>query len=436
MIQIMKRDLYTALLKWKTSKTRKPLILRGARQVGKTHLLKAFGETEYSNMVYLNFEKDAGLAGFFAGSLEPKDILVALRNYKRQKIEARNTLLIFDEVQECATALNSLKYFFEEAPEFHIVAAGSLLGVKLSSDKGFPVGKVNFLELFPMSFFEFLDAAERPLYRQMLEEISSPNPVPEPIHHELIELIRTYLFVGGMPEAVARYINNKELQSVREIHHEILKAYSLDFAKHAPKTLIAKITAVWESIPSQLARENKKFMFSAIRQSARGRDYEDAIVWLADAGLILRCFHLSAPRLPLSGYKNSDAFKVFSLDVGLLSTMSHVPISIALQTNELFTEFKGALTENLAAQLLMTRHLPLYYWTSNGSAEVDFIIEHEGQVFPLEVKSGMTSKHKSLQVYQQKYNPSKVVRASLNNLRKDGELLNIPLYFIERILAI
>lgn len=428
----MKRNKYNELLKWKDSQIRKPLIVRGARQVGKTHLLKLFGKNEYESCLYLNFEADPDLGGLFTHSLKPSTLLDNIRIYLNQDIEPGKTLLIFDEIQESPEALNSLKYFQEQASKYHVVAAGSLLGVKVGHVKGFPVGKVNFLDLYPFSFFEFLAATGKNKLCDFLLRLNKIENIPEPIHHELLLLLKKYMYIGGMPEAVDEYVKTENLLSIRKIQNEILDAYALDFAKHAPKDQLMKITSVWESIPAQLAKENKKFIFSAIRKSARGREYETAIQWLTDAGLIYKSYNISTPKLPLAGFSNKNTFKVFLLDVGLLSAMSHISARSVIDEDGLFSEFHGAFTENYIAQELAKKHYPLYYWTSEGLAEVDFIVEHDMHVFPLEVKAGISRKKKSLLVYGDKYHPEILLRTSLMNLRKDGNICNFPLYLINQ----
>jgi len=429
----MKRYLYADLKTWKNSKNRKPLILRGARQVGKTYLLKIFGKQEYETVIYLNFEKDPRLAGLFSGSLDPATILSNISIHLNQVIKPENTLLIFDEIQECPAALNSLKYFCEEAPQYHVASAGSLLGVKLANTKGFPVGKVNFLDLYPLCFFEFLTAVGKDKLHDFLTSLNQFKEIPAPFHDELILLLKKYLFIGGMPEAVAEYINNNDLFSVTKIQMAILDAYALDFAKHAPNEELMRITQVWESIPSQLAKENKKFIFSVLQKSARGREYETAIQWLTEAGLIYKAYNISVPKLPLVGFANKNAFKVFLLDVGLLSALSNIPAQLVIDNNKLFSEYSGAFTENYVAAELAQQSHRLFYWTSEGIAEVDFIIEHQMNIYPLEVKAGLSRKKKSLLVYGDKYKPLCLLRASLMNLRKDGNICNFPLYLISKI---
>lgn len=426
----MERNLYSILLKWKQSQDRKPLILRGARQVGKTHLLKTFGAREYESVAYLNFEDDTHLGDFFAKGLKPEKILDQLRIYLDSPIETNKTLLIFDEIQECPNALNSLKYFCENAPQIHMVAAGSLLGIKMTNEKGFPVGKVNFADLYPLTFFEFLNAIGKNTLSNFLANTKSFAAISNPIHEETLMLLKKYFFIGGMPEAVSKFINTQNMRDVRIVQKEILDAYELDFAKHAPSQQVIKISLTWKSIPSQLSKENKKFIFTAVRQSARGRDYEEALQWLADAGIILRSFHISTPQIPLSGYTNFNAFKVFSLDVGLLAAQSNVPQQAILEAHQLFTEFKGALTENFIAQELRAKQCPLFYWTSEGTAEIDFVVEHESKIFPLEVKSGLSKHKKSLLAYDEKYHPSHLSRVSPMNLEQNGRVSNFPLYLI------
>ncbi len=429
----MKRDIYKQLEEWKASGRRKPLILNGARQVGKTYALKHFGKTSYEKMVVLNFEKNDNLAAYFNNTLDPKELIKVLSIYTGVDIEPHNTLIVFDEVQDCPNALNSLKYFCEEAPEYHVAAAGSLLGVKIAKGKGFPVGKVNFLNLYPLTFFEFLSATGHEKYREMLEECTVFNPFALPLHDKLVDFLKLYFFIGGMPEAVAVYVKTENLNTVREVQLEILSAYERDFSKHAPLHQVMKITTVWKQVHRQLAKENKKFIFSAIRESARGRDYEEAIQWLCDAGLLHKSFLVETPKFPLSAYADSNAFKLFLSDVGLLGAQSSLSPKIVIEGNEMFTEFKGSLTENYIAQeLVATRQKDLYYWTSQGTAEVDFLVEGDHHIFPLEVKAGTNQQKKSLIVYGTKYASSKLSRTTLMNLKHDGNIYNFPLYMICR----
>ncbi|MCH9626962.1 MAG: hypothetical protein S4CHLAM2_05940 [Chlamydiales bacterium] len=429
----MKRDIYKRLEEWKRSERRKPLILNGARQVGKTYSLQHFGKTSYEKVAYLNFEKDEKLAHYFDGTLDPAQLIKMISIHTEVDIEPENSLLIFDEIQNCSKALNSLKYFCEEANAYHVVAAGSLLGVKTAGEKGFPVGKVNFLRLYPLTFFEFLSAMGREKIRLFLEEYCTYEPIPIPMHETLMELLRFYLFIGGMPEAVAEYAKNENLKVTREIQLEILNAYEKDFAKHAPSNEIMKITTVWKQVHRQLAKENKKFVFAAIRKSARGRDYEKAIQWLTDAGLIHKSYLVKFPKFPLSAYADPNIFKLFLADVGLLGAQSNLSAQTIIDGNLLFTEFKGALTENYVAQeLIANRQKEIYYWTSEGAAEVDFLIDEDHEIYPLEVKAGLSQKKKSLLVYKDKYAPTKLIRSTTMNLKHDGEIYNYPLYLISR----
>ena len=429
----MKRDIFQLLEKWKFSPRRKPLILNGARQVGKTYSLKHFGKVSFEKMAYLNFEKDEKLGQYFEGTLDPKQLIKIISIHTEIDIEPNNTLLIFDEIQNCPKALNSLKYFCEEANEYYVVAAGSLLGVKTAGEKGFPVGKVNFLHLYPLTFFEFLSALDQEKTRQYLEEYHTYEPLPNPIHEKLIQLLKLYFYIGGMPEAVAEYVKTQKLSIIREIQLEILNAYEKDFSKHAPPHEIMKITTVWKQIHRQLAKENKKFIFAAIRKSARGRDYEEAIQWLSDAGLIHKSYLVETPKFPLSAYADNNVFKIYLEDVGLLGAQSNLSPQTIIDGDLLFTEFKGALTENYVIQeLIATKHKEPYYWTSEGIAEIDFLIEEEHEIYPIEVKAGTSQKKKSLLVYDKKYGPSKLIRASAMNLKQDGNIYNYPLYLISR----
>lgn len=429
----MKRTIMKNLQDWKRQAKRKPLILMGARQVGKTFVLKKFGELEYENTVYLNFEDNPHLCKLFDASLDPKVILKALSIEMDAEIAEGKTLIIFDEVQECPNALNSLKYFCENASDYHLIAAGSLLGVKLAHVKGFPVGKVQFLTLYPLSFLEFLEALQKVRLKEFIEELKSVEPLPPNLHEKLIGHFKEYLFVGGMPEAVAEYINSQNIAKVREIQEAILNAYSLDFAKHAPKDQIMKINQVWGSIPNQLAKENKKFIYSALRLGGRAKEFENALQWLIEAGLIYKVSLVSTPKIPLSAYASFNVFKIYLVDVGLLGAMSHLSAKTILHENELFQEFRGAIAENYIAQELVHSRYPLFYWASEGKAEVDFVLEQDDLIYPLEVKSGNSTKKQSLRVYGDTYHPKLLIRTSPTNLKKDGDILNCPLYLIEEL---
>jgi predicted AAA+ superfamily ATPase len=427
----MKRKIMQDLLAWKGQSKRKPLLLMGARQVGKTFVLKKFGEEGYVNTVYLNFENNPKLCKLFDDSLDPKAIVKVLSIEMDAEIIEGKTLLIFDEVQECPNALNSLKYFCEEMPGQHIVAAGSLLGVKLAHVKGFPVGKIEFLTLYPLSFLEFLEALGKLKLKDFLEQQKALEPLPPSLHDKLIAHFKEYLFVGGMPEAVYEYVSSQNVAKVRAIQTAVLNAYSLDFAKHAPAAHIMKINQVWNSIPSQLAKENKKFVYSAVREGGRAKEFEVALQWLFEAGLIYKVPLIAVPKIPLSAYADINIFKIYLVDVGLLGAMSNLSAKTLLHENELFQEFRGAITENYIAQELVHSRYLLFYWTSGGEAEVDFIFEQDDHIYPLEVKSGHSSKKKSLKVYGDSYHPQMLIRCSPMNLKKDGNILNCPLYLIE-----
>jgi predicted AAA+ superfamily ATPase len=427
----MKRDIYKKLLEWKQSKRRKPLVLRGARQVGKTYILKEFAKSEYDNYVYLDFEDDPTLDAYFAHRFDKEKIINTLSVYGGVKVSPGSTLLIFDEIQASNRALNALKYFHDYANEYHIAAAGSLLGIKLGGKGAFPVGKVTFRDLYPLSFLEFLDVIGKNTLRGLIEESSDFESFPEPFHIELIELLKYYYFTGGMPEAVAVYCETKDFDDTRKVQKDILDTYMLDFAKHADKNEVMKISAVWRSIPVHLSKENKKFVFSAIRKSARGRDYEIALQWLTDAGLIYKSYNISTPKIPLDAYANTNIFKVFLLDVGLLGAMSRLSADTLINGNAIFTHFYGALVENYAAQQLQCKFPgDLYYWTSPGKAEVDFVFSFNDRIYPLEAKAGFYPQSKSMKVYNEKYKPNMLSRTSLLNLKKNGNSCNYPLYAI------
>ncbi len=428
----MKRDIYQKLLDWKTNPRRKPLLLQGARQTGKTFILKAFGRSEYENVMYCNFEEDPDLDQFFRRDLNPERILKELSIYYDVEIRPSADLIVFDEIQASNRALNALKYFDEKRKDIHIAAAGSLLGVKLSSPGSFPVGKVNFLHLFPMNFMEFLDGMGESRYRKLLENVSEPISLSETFHIHLIDLLRQYYFVGGMPEAVNHFAETANAREVRRIQEEIIKSYIMDFAKHAPASDIPKLTLLWDSIPKHLAKENKKFIFSAVKKSARAREYENALMWLEDAGLIHRATAVGSIKNPLSHYAERACFKVYALDVGLLGAMSRLPVELLSRGDRLFNEYEGALVENFAAQQL-TAHFgqPLHYWRSKGGkAELDFLCEFSGGIYPLEVKAGINPRSKSLRSYDMQFSPPVLARSTLLNLKKDGKIFNLPLYAI------
>src|SRR3989338_2845467 len=429
----MKRDMYQSLISWKTSERRKPLVIQGARQTGKTFLLKEFGKSEYAQIHYFNFEEQPQLGQFFEKNLDPKRILSDLAIYSKRQIHPESDLIVLDEIQTSNAALNSLKYFQENTPEYHLAAAGSLLGVKLSSPGSFPVGKVNFLNSYPLTFLEFLEALGESRYRKVLEDTKDFVPYAEPFHNELIDLLHQYYFVGGMPEAVKCYAERRNPEEVREIQREILNSYVLDFAKHAPTSDIPKLTLIWNSLPMHLAQENRKFIFRAVKKGARSREYENALQWLEDTGLIYRANAVQKSQFPLKYYADKSSFKVYALDVGLLGAMAQTSTTAIVERYRLFEEYKGALAENYVAQELRVflRGQELYYWRSEGGkAEIDFLIELKDHIYPLEVKSGMRSHARSLSYYHQQFSPSFLIRASLLNLKRDAKMINLPLYAI------
>ncbi len=429
----MDRLYLNQLIAWKDADDRKPLVLLGARQVGKTHLLEMLGKEYFEDFIIINFEENQDVHSLFDSNLNPDAIIKALCAFYNITIQPTKTLVIFDEIQECPRALTSLKYFCEKGRQYYIAAAGSLLGLKVNSQSGFPVGKVNLIRLLPMSFLEFLKALNKNQLLEYLQSIDSLSPLPEALHLQSLELLRLYTYVGGMPEAVKKYRDTDNLIEVRQIQNDIVKAYEFDFAKHAEKNQIAKITEVWHSIPQQLAKENKKFIFSVIKNSARAREYEAAIQWLIDAGIVYRCSNITAPKIPLPAYTDGNAFKIYLLDIGLLGAMSDLSSRAVLETNHLFSEFKGALIENIVAQqLIASGQKSLHYWTSSNMAEVDFITSIESMLIPIETKSGKSSKKKSLLVYMNNYKPDITVRASPMNLKQDGNISNYPIYLLER----
>ncbi|MDY6863502.1 MAG: ATP-binding protein [Thermodesulfobacteriota bacterium] len=428
----MKRDIYKKLLEWKSSPRRKPLLLRGARQVGKTYILQEFGGKAYDSIAYFNFEEDPAIDDFFQEKLDPKRIISNLSLYLNLEIKPGKCLIIFDEIQASNNALNGLKYFSEQAQEYHIAAAGSLVGITLSRPRSFPVGKINFLDMYPLTFPEFLDATGRSGLRQLIETKIEFSPFPQPFHNELLDLLGSYFFVGGMPEPVKVFVETGNLGEVRKIQKDIINAYLLDFSKHAITSDISKLNIIWDSIPAHLSKENKKFVFTAIRKSARGREYESALQWLENAGLIYKSYQVTTAKNPLKRYMNRNNFKVFVLDVGILGAMVNLSPQLLAGKDNLLNEFKGAFVENYVAQQLRSeKKVDLYYWTSKGKkAETDFLCEFASQVYPLEAKAGINPKSKSLISFDRQFHPNILSRTTLLNLRHDGRICNYPLYAI------
>lgn len=428
----MQRFIMEELIKWKNSKDRKPLILKGARQVGKTYILKDFGSKYYDNVAYFNFDHDDGLASLFLNTKDPKRIIEQLSLVNGKKINPVSTLIIFDEIQECPNALNSLKYFCEEAREYHVVCAGSLLGIRLSKTS-FPVGKVDFLNLYPMTFSEFLIADDSENLVEVMRKTSEIVNIPKIFEDELIEKLKTYYIVGGMPEVVYSWVNDKDIEKVNKIQHNILSAYENDFSKHTDASEANKISLIWNGIPSQLSRENKKFVYQVVKEGARAREYEGALNWLNDANLITKCYLVNKCAFPLKAYYDLSAYKIYMNDVGLLRRMSNLDSSIILKENKLLEEFKGAFTENYVANVLnyLFDEAPNYYTFDRN--EIDFVIQKNNKIIPIEVKSDKNTNHNSLTKYNTKNDNEISLRFSLNNLSKDGKIVNIPLYFIEYI---
>lgn len=421
------------LYKWKNSKRRKPLIIEGARQVGKTWLMKEFGKQAYSDTVYINFDSNTRMADLFAVDLDTDRLILGLELYAGRKIDSDNTLLIFDEVQEVPKALASLKYFYENAPQYHIVCAGSLLGIALHQGTSFPVGKVDFLKLYPLSFSEFLMATGNERFAKLLKK--QDFEMITNFKQTYIDALKQYYFVGGMPEAVQSFAESKDFNEVRTIQKRIIAAYEQDFSKHAPNEIVPKIRMLWNSIPSQLARENKKFIYGLIREGSRAREYETAIMWLSDCGLVHKVSRVNAAGIPLKAYEDLKAFKLFIVDVGLLGCMTGLHQRTLLDGDDLFVEFKGALTEQYVCQQLKTiEDLGIYYYTNDrGSCEIDFVIDTGEQIIPIEVKAETNLRAKSLKTYRERFEPELSVRTSMADYKKEDWLLNLPLYAIEQI---
>ena len=423
------------LYKWKNSKRRKPLIIEGARQVGKTWLMKEFGKQAYADTVYINFDSNSRMADLFSADLDTDRLILGLELYAGRKINPDNTLLIFDEVQEIPRALASLKYFYENAPQYHIVCAGSLLGIALHQGTSFPVGKVDFLKLYPLSFSEFLMATGNERFAELLK--NQDYEMITSFKQTYIDALKHYYFVGGMPEAVQSFTESKDFNEVRAIQKRILAAYEQDFSKHAPNEIVPKIRMLWNSIPSQLARENKKFIYGLVREGGRAREYETAIMWLSDCGLVHKVSRVNAAGIPLKAYEDLKAFKLFIVDVGLLGCMTGLRQRTLLDGDDLFVEFKGALTEQYVCQQLKTiEDLGIYYYTNDrGSCEIDFVVDTGEQIVPIEVKAETNLRAKSLKTYRERFEPELSVRTSMADYKKEDWLLNLPLYAIENIAA-
>lgn len=429
----MYRNKMEELIKWKESSNRKPLIIRGARQVGKTWLMKEFGKVYYEKCAYINFDDNTRMNKLFDEDFDLDRIIQGLKIESGVNIEPENTLIILDEIQETPKALKALKYFCENAREYHIISAGSLLGVAIHAGTSFPVGKVDFLDLTPLNFFEFLEALNEKAMLQLLK--NNDFDMINVFDTKLKEYLKLYYYIGGMPEVVSAYIENKDLLEVRKIQKTLLDDYEQDFSKHAPSNIVPRIRQLWNNIPTQLAKENKKFIYGLVREGARAREYEIALSWLIDCGLIYQINRVKNSKVPLSAYQDFSAFKLYLLDVGLLSAMAGIDAKTLLEGNEIFEEFKGSLTEQyVLCQLKQCTNLDIFYWSSDtGIAEVDFITQIGRNNIPIEVKASENLQAKSLKTFVQKYNTKFNIRTSMSSYREEDWLINIPLYSIGNI---
>ena len=429
----MKRFALDRLKEWKDKKGRKPLIIRGARQVGKTWLMKEFGNTCFEKVAYVNFDSNTRMKQVFDGEITVERIILAISAETGVSIDSKNTLLIFDEVQEVPKALSSLKYFCENAPEYAIVAAGSLLGVALHKGTSFPVGKVDFMNLYPLSFQEFLCALGEERFVSILQ--GTDVEMVTMFKSKYIDRLREYYYVGGMPEVVQIYAETKDFNRVREIQKNLLNYYQQDFSKHAEVSLVPRLNLVWNSIPMQLAKENKKYIYGQVREGARAKDFELAIQWLLDCGLIHKVQRVNKPSLPLKAYIDFNAFKIFLLDIGLLIAMADLDAQVIIDGNRIFTEFKGALTEQYILQQMIAEVgiEPYYFSTANSKGEIDFLLQGRTSIVPVEVKAEENLRAKRLKAFCNKYQPKFAVRTSMSDYREQEWMTNIPLYNIDRI---
>ena len=431
----MERNLLKKLENWKNSPYRKPLILKGVRQVGKTWLLKEFGKRHYENVAYFNFDENEEYRQFFDTTKDVNRILQNLMLASGRKISPETTLIIFDEVQDCPKVINSMKYFCENAPQYHIACAGSLLGIALAKPSSFPVGKVHFMQVDPMTFTEFLQANGDNNLVHYLEMVDSLNPIPDAFFNPLCEKLKMYFITGGMPEAVLMWTQARDSNATQSALSEIIDAYARDFAKHPNISEFPKISMIWKSVPSQLAKENKKFIYKVVKEGARAREYEDALQWLVNARLVHKIYRSNAPGLPVAAYDDLSAFKIYLVDVGLLRQLAQLAPTIFGDGNRLFTEFKGALTENYILQSLIPQFevMPRYWSQNNPPYEVDFLIQRENDIIPIEVKSAANVASRSLRKFKELF-PDEVklrVRFSLDNLKLDNDVLNIPLFMAD-----
>lgn len=427
----MERTLIARLVEWKEKKNRKPLILKGARQCGKTYLLKEFGKRYYADVAYFNFEENDSLKLIFEKDYDTSRILFELGLVFGKTIQLDRTLIILDEIQECGRAITAMKYFCENAPEYHIVCAGSLLGIALQKQLSFPVGKVDFLTLYPMSFSEFLRAAAPENLADLVENFKQGDTLPALIAERLVTFLRQYYVTGGMPEVVETWCNTHNIEQVESVQQSIINSYELDFAKHAPAKDFPKLSAIWRSIPEQLAKENTKFIFSHVKKGWRSKDLEDALEWLIGAGLVYKVCRIEKPFIPLSSYADDTAFKLYMADVGILRKLSKLPYEVVLDATPHYREFKGSMTENyVLCELYKSVDDTAYYWSSGNTAEVDFIIQCGGEIIPIEVKSEKNVKARSLAEYRKKYEPKYAVKTTMKSEVNGKGVLNIPLYLI------
>ena len=428
----MYRNIMEELIKWKQNKERKPLILRGARQVGKTYIIKQFGKENYDGVAYFNFDHDIALQNMFENTKDPKSILEQLAFVYGKEIVPEKTLIVFDEIQECPNALNALKYFKEEANEYHIISAGSLLGIRLSHTS-FPVGKVEFLNMYPMTFTEFLKADGQSNLVDYMNSIQNINNIPDIFFNKLEEKLKSYFIIGGMPEVIQSWITYKDMERVNKIQEDILQSYESDFSKHTTSIEANRISIIWNSIPSQIARENKKFLYQAAKNGARAREYEDAVNWLKDANVVNKIYNVTKPNMPLIAYNDLSSFKLYLNDVGLLRKKTNLSSRVIIEGDTLFQEFKGALTENYVLQTLVANGLEPYYYTFDNRYEIDFIMQYQNEIIPIEVKAGKSLNNTSLKVYNEIHKPNIRIRFPMSNLNKDGNLINIPLFMAEYV---
>ena len=427
----MQRYALKHLIDWKNKKNHKPLVIQGARQVGKTWLIQEFGKKYYEQVAYINFDVDVKSREIFDVDYDTERLIMDIGLATKTKINAENTLIIFDEIQECPRALTSLKYFRENAPQYDIIVAGSLLGVACHEGTGFPVGKVSFMNLFPLSFEEFLLAMGEERFVELLNK--KDFKTIKLFNNKYEKLLKQYCYVGGMPEIVQDFVENKDFESVRNLQKEILSAYEEDFTKHIPTNTVAKIRLLWKSIPAQLSKENKKFIYGAAKEGARARDFEAALSWLINSGLVYRVNKITKPDLPITAYEDFNSFKLFVLDVGLLGAMTDLQADTIIDGNRIFEEFKGAIAEQYVLQQFKTiKDLPVFYWSNETSrAEIDFVIQIKSDVVPVEVKAERNLQAKSLKVYMEKFKPNYAIRTSMADYKKTDNLIDLPLYGIE-----